>query len=152
MTDTKGGFLSVEDDPFNKALHADEKDGGKPAHMTMKEWERHQMLKSLRARKEGPFEPGLSLLNRDGKKCRECNSMEIDWQWEEVFKCMVCNSCKDKYPEKYSLLTKTEAHDDYILTDGKSLPIPLLHILIYGGQNLTLNRGAQRSRSPTSSQ
>jgi len=124
MTDTKGGFLSVEDDPFNKALHAPEKDGGKPAHMTLKEWERHQLLKGLRNRKEGPFEPGLSVFGADGKgnkKCRECGTLEIDWQWEEVFGCCVCSGCKEKFPEKYSLLTKTEAKDDYLLTDRKSI-------------------------------
>ncbi|RDW88006.1 DNA repair protein [Coleophoma cylindrospora] len=116
MTDTKGGFLTVEDDPFNKALHAP-KEGEKPAHMTMKEWERHQLLKTLRQQKSGPFEPGLSVLGKSGLKCRECGSLEIDWQWEEVFKCAVCSSCKEKLPEKYSLLTKTEAKDDYLLTD-----------------------------------
>ncbi|TAQ88462.1 hypothetical protein B7494_g3245 [Chlorociboria aeruginascens] len=116
MTDTRGGFLNVEDDPWNKALHAPS-EGEKPAHMTLKEWERHQLLKGLRNRKEGPFEPGLSVLSKVGKKCRECASLEIDWQWEDVFKTCVCNSCKEKFPEKYSLLTKTEAKDDYLLTD-----------------------------------
>lgn len=55
MTDTKGGFLPVEDDPFNKALHASN-DGAeqRPAHMTLKEWERHQLLKGLKNRKQGP--------------------------------------------------------------------------------------------------
>lgn len=51
------------------------------------------------------------------KKCRECSSLEIDWKWEEALKCQVCNACKDKFPEKYSLLTKTEAREDYLLTD-----------------------------------
>ncbi|KAH8820688.1 XPA protein C-terminus-domain-containing protein [Xylogone sp. PMI_703] len=121
MTDTKGGFLPVEDDPFNKALHASGENGAeqRPAHMTLKEWERHQLLKGLKNRKQGPFEPGLSVLGdgKDVKKCRECGSAEIDWQWDEVFKCQVCNGCKEKFPDKYSLLTKTEAKDDYLLTD-----------------------------------
>ncbi|KAF7872444.1 hypothetical protein EAF04_003365 [Stromatinia cepivora] len=126
MTDTKGGFLAAEDDPWNKALHAS-KEGEKPAHMTLKEWERHQLLKGLRNRKEGPFEPGLSVLGRGDKKCRECGSLEIDFVWDEVFKCMVCNGCKEKFPEKYSLLTKTEAKEDYLITDpelkdGELLP------------------------------
>jgi hypothetical protein len=123
MTDTKGGFLSTEDDPYNRVLNAPEKDGGKPAHMTLKEWERHQLLKSLRQRREGPFEPGLNLLSKDGVKCRECGTPEIDWQWEEVFHCAVCSRCKEKFPEKYSLLTKTEAKDDYLLTDRKNLAV-----------------------------
>lgn len=126
MTDTKGGFLSAEDDPWNKALHST-KDGEKPAHMTLKEWERHQLLKGLRQRKEGPFEPGITRMGKggNGKKCRECGSLEIDWQWEEVFKCLVCSRCKDKFPERYSLLTKTEAKDDYLLTDRE-----LCHMLV----------------------
>jgi len=58
----------------------------------------------------------------DGKrdirgKCRECSSLEIDWKWQDIFGIGVCNICKDKIPDKYSLLTKTEARDDYLLTD-----------------------------------
>lgn len=119
MIDTKGGFLTAEDDPHNKALHSGEQ-GEKPAGMTLKEWERQQLLKSLRNQKAGPFEPGLSVLNQeDIKKCRECGSLEIDWKWEEVFGCAVCSACKEKIPEKYSLLTKTEAKEDYLLTDRR---------------------------------
>jgi DNA-repair protein complementing XP-A cells len=120
MTDTKGGFLSVEDDPHNKALHAPSSDEERPAHMTLQEWERTQLLRSLRNQKAGPFEPGISILKtEDAKTCRECGGMEIDWKWDEVFGCRVCNSCKEKLPEKYSLLTKTEAREDYLLTDRK---------------------------------
>ena len=117
MTDTKGGFLSAEDDPHNKALYAPNAEE-KPSHMTMKEWERHRLLKSLRDQKAGPFEPGLSVLDKGKTKaCRECESLEIDWKWADVFGCAVCNACKEKLPEKYSLLTKTEAREDYLLTD-----------------------------------
>ncbi|EER27552.1 DNA repair protein [Coccidioides posadasii C735 delta SOWgp] len=119
MTDTKGGFLTAEDDPHNKVLHSDREYDGKPAHMTQKEWERQQLLQNLRKEKAGPFEPGLSVLSKraEQKKCRECGTVEIDWKWEEIFKCCVCHGCKDKYPDKYSLLTKTEAKEDYLLTD-----------------------------------
>jgi DNA-repair protein complementing XP-A cells len=119
MTDTKGGFLTAEDDPHNKALHASGSNEEKPAHMTLKEWERHQLLRSLRDRKTGPFEPALSILAdpKTQKACYECGSLEIDWKWEDVFGCRVCNACKEKLPEKYSLLTKTEAREDYLLTD-----------------------------------
>jgi DNA-repair protein complementing XP-A cells len=122
MEDTKGGFLTAEDDPHNRALHTPNQEE-KPAHMTLKEWERHQLLKKLREQKAGPFEPGLShfkAVDDEQKKCRECGSLEIDWKWEEVFGTCVCNSCKDKVPEKYSLLTKTEAREDYLLTERKS--------------------------------
>lgn len=51
------------------------------------------------------------------KKCRECGSLEIDWVWEEVFGCAVCGTCKEALPERYSLLTKTECRNDYLITD-----------------------------------
>ncbi|KAF2766786.1 DNA repair protein [Teratosphaeria nubilosa] len=117
MTDTKGGFMTAEDDPHNKALYSEQK--GKPAGMSLKEWERQQLQKKLRDRRQGPYEPGLSVLDKREitKKCRECGSLEIDWTWDEVLRCQVCHTCKEKLPEKYSLLTKTEAKDDYLLTD-----------------------------------
>jgi DNA-repair protein complementing XP-A cells len=125
MTDTKGGFLTVEDDPHNKALHQDDGDV-KPANMTLKEWERQRLVRSLQSRKAGPFEPGINELKREerNKQCRECGSLEIDWKWEDTLKCAVCNACKERFPEKYSLLTKTEAKDDYLLTDRKSIAFP----------------------------
>jgi DNA-repair protein complementing XP-A cells len=121
MTDTKGGFLAEEDDPHNSRAFRARQDPSvgpenKPAHMTLKEWERLQLLRQLRKRREGVFEPGISLDEKEAKKCRECGSREIDWQWEEVFGCCVCHRCKDKFPDKYSLLTKTEAREDYLLT------------------------------------
>jgi DNA-repair protein complementing XP-A cells len=116
MTDTKGGFLTAEDDPHNKALHAT-KDEEKPAHMTMKEWERHQLLKKLRESRSGPFEPNISTFKERNPTCRECKSLEVDYRWLDVFRCAVCSPCKEKFPEKYSLLTKTEAKEDYLLTD-----------------------------------
>jgi DNA-repair protein complementing XP-A cells len=124
MQDSKGGFLGAEDDPGNRALHAATRGGlqeEKPAHMTQAEWERHVLLRGLRQRKQGPFEPGISIMNEDAKKCRECGSLEIDWTWDDVFGCRICHSCKDKFPDKYSLLTKTEAREDYLLTDRKWL-------------------------------
>ncbi|KAK2592502.1 DNA repair protein rad14 [Conoideocrella luteorostrata] len=123
MTDTKGGFLSTEDDPHNYALGAKKpgqpEDEQRPKDMTMQEWERMQLIRKLQRQKAGPFEPGLSVLDDENKrkKCRECKSLEIDFVWDEVFHIAVCNKCKEKYPEKYSLLTKTECKLDYLLTD-----------------------------------
>lgn len=119
MNDTKGGFMTEEDDPHNRALHATGDKDQKPANMTLKDWERAQLQKRLRNQRAGPYEPGLSILN-DGvntKKCRECGSLDIDWQWEEVLSIHVCHTCKERLPDKYSLLTKTEAKEDYLLTD-----------------------------------
>ncbi|KAG6270074.1 hypothetical protein E4U47_003841 [Claviceps purpurea] len=124
ITDTKGGFLSTEDDPHNYALggrkpgQPDQQDG-RPKDMTIQEWERMQLIRRLQRQKAGPFEPGLSVLEDEStrKKCRDCRSLEIDFVWNEVFHISVCNKCKEKYPEKYSLLTKTECKQDYLLTD-----------------------------------
>ena len=38
----------------------------------------------------------------------------------------MCHSCKEKYPDKYSLLTKTEAREDYLLTDPELKDAELL--------------------------
>jgi DNA-repair protein complementing XP-A cells len=150
MTDTKGGFLSTEDDPFNRAMRSgvrkDEEQ--KPEGMTLAEWERERLRRKLVENKAGRYEPGISVLDRlngteeeediaeaekegeeeykgkygDGKrdvkgKCRECGTLEIDWKWQDIFGIGVCGHCRDKYPDKYSLLTKTEAREDYLLTD-----------------------------------
>ncbi|KOS17656.1 DNA repair protein rad14 [Escovopsis weberi] len=128
MTDTKGGFLSTEDDPHNYALGgggggpggAGQADGEqRPKGMTLQEWERQRAMRNLRRLKAGPFEPGLSVLDdrEKRKKCRECGGLEIDWVWEEVFHVCVCSRCKEQMPDKYSLLTKTECKEDYLLTD-----------------------------------
>lgn len=118
MTDTKGGFLTQEDDPHNKVLHAEDVET-KPANMTLKDWERQQLLRSLRNQKAGPFEPGITTMSDKQKACRECGTLEIDFKWDEIFSYSVCNACKEKYPDKYSLLTKTQAKEDYHLTDRK---------------------------------
>ncbi|KAF2750069.1 DNA repair protein [Sporormia fimetaria CBS 119925] len=150
MRDTKGGFLSTEDDPNNRAMWGGKRkdEDEKPADMTLAEWERERVRRKLRENRAGPYEPGISILNAadgreeaeraaqeaeelgeeykgrygDGKrdvrgKCRECGSLEVDWKLQDVFDVGVCNVCREKMPEKYSLLTKTEAREDYLLTD-----------------------------------
>jgi DNA-repair protein complementing XP-A cells len=44
-------------------------------------------------------------------KCRECGTVDIDHVYNRTFRCLVCNTCKNTYPEKYSLLTKTECKE-----------------------------------------
>lgn len=132
MTDTKGGFLSAEDDPHNYALGVarSEDQPQRPRHMDVGEWERLQLLNKLRRQKAGPFEPGLSVLDDEADKaarrCRECGSLEIDFLWLDVFHICVCAGCKERFPDKYSLLTKTECKEDYLLTDGELRDADLL--------------------------
>ena len=74
--------------------------------------------------------------------------MDIDDTFRRVYKCFVCNKCKNEKPEKYSLLTKTECKEvsnvslalrigvdkmvskDYLLTDAELRDAELLpHLL-----------------------
>lgn len=52
-------------------------------------------------------------------KCSECKSIDVDLKYKEHYNVIVCRSCRDKYPEKYSLLTKTEVRQDYLLTESE---------------------------------
>ncbi|EPS44044.1 hypothetical protein H072_1936 [Dactylellina haptotyla CBS 200.50] len=112
MNDTKGGFISVSDDP--SSLLAAAEAAGKPTNMTLEDWERQQLKNKLQKEKQGAFEPAIT---KAGKKCYECGSLELDWKFLEIFGSRVCGKCKDKLPDKYSLLTKTECREDYLLTD-----------------------------------
>ncbi len=49
--------------------------------------------------------------------CRDCASPEIDADFWTHYRLCVCQSCREELPEKYTLLTKTEAQQDYLLTD-----------------------------------
>lgn len=121
MTDTKGGFMSTDDDPHS--LLTAENVADKPAGMTLAEWARHQTRVKLRRDKLGAFEPAISALDAPDadRCCWECLAREIDWKWRDVFGCRVCDKCKKAKPDKYSLLTKTEAREDYLLTDREFL-------------------------------
>lgn len=148
MTDTKGGFLTQEDDPYNKVLHAEDTEN-KPANMTLKDWERQQLLRSLRNQKAGPFEPGITRMNDRQKACRECSTLEIDFKWDEIFGYSVCNACKEKYPDKYSLLTKTQAKEDYHLTDRMWTSSFDIQHLFLTACSRTQGRGLTSTYEPT---
>lgn len=45
--------------------------------------------------------------------------MDLDSVFYSVFHINLCPTCKEAYPDKYSLITKTEAKEDYLLTDRK---------------------------------
>lgn len=58
----------------------------------------------------------------ENPKCPHCGSMELDLQLRVVFKVLVCPKCKQERPDEYSLLTKTECKEDYLLTERAPLP------------------------------
>lgn len=53
----------------------------------------------------------VAILMDTSPRCKECNTLEIDHQFLKMFQTKVCNGCKKKLPEKYSLLTKTECKE-----------------------------------------
>lgn len=107
MQDTYGGFVSGRNVDKN----------GKPIEMSLEEWKRQQKEKQeLDSLQDDEYElPPVD--DHDAPKCHECNSIEIDKKMLEIFGCLVCKRCKEKFPNKYSLLTKTECKEDYFLTD-----------------------------------
>ncbi|KAJ7919114.1 hypothetical protein B0H13DRAFT_2230997 [Mycena leptocephala] len=98
MVNSKGGFL-IED---GKEVDED---------MLRKEKERE------RERIQKNMEPAVFLDPALNPKCRECQSISIDHNYRKTFGCLVCKTCQNDHPEKYSLLTKTECKQDYLLTD-----------------------------------
>ncbi|EDR16060.1 uncharacterized protein LACBIDRAFT_242668 [Laccaria bicolor S238N-H82] len=63
-------------------------------------------------------------------KCQECHTIDIDQALKKVFGCLVCKKCQNERPERYSLLTKTECKQDYLLTDPELRDHELLpHLL-----------------------
>ncbi|TIB67028.1 DNA repair protein [Wallemia mellicola] len=104
MQNSKGGFL-IEDD---HGL------GEKTENEIRKEKQR-EMERTLAA----SYEPGLSIDLNANPKCKLCSSIETDRQILQTFGIIVCHKCKQAHPEKFSLLTKTECKEDYLLTDSE---------------------------------
>ncbi|KAL7751705.1 DNA repair protein rad14 [Sorochytrium milnesiophthora] len=102
MRDTRGGYLAEDAPAIGENVDAHTK-------------------KKLRqgAEKRVYEEPAMSLDPRENPTCAECGTVEIDHTFERDFHVKVCRACRDKLPDKYSLLTKTEARQDYLLTEGE---------------------------------
>ncbi|KAI7875304.1 DNA repair protein [Lichtheimia hyalospora FSU 10163] len=102
MVDSKGGFM-------------------------IEETREDKLIKSRReeATKIAPFIP-MGSDPSQSPKCRDCGSMDVDPVFFQVFHMSVCPKCKDKFPERYSLITKTEAKEDYLLTDPELRDTELL--------------------------
>ncbi|KAK9727626.1 DNA repair protein rad14 [Basidiobolus ranarum] len=92
MVDTRGGFLVDEE----------EEEGSKK-----KKYEPPKLIPEL----------DLSLNPEENPKCKECGSIELDPIFLTIFNLHVCSKCKEEFPDKFSLITKTEAKEDYLLTD-----------------------------------
>jgi DNA-repair protein complementing XP-A cells len=96
MQDSRGGFMLDDEDE-------------RPKGMSLDEWKAR-----LKER-----QPMIPLDDPNAPKCFECGTVELDFRLYNWFKTRVCRKCRNKNPDKYSLLTKTECREDYLLTDRK---------------------------------
>ncbi|OZJ03704.1 hypothetical protein BZG36_03300 [Bifiguratus adelaidae] len=105
MVDSRGGFLLDDEDDKNE--------------------QERKKFKFEDAAKIN-YDPPVSLDPSQNPKCKDCGSIEIDPQFHQIFHLAICHKCKEAKPEKYSLITKTEAKEDYLLTDPELKDTELL--------------------------
>lgn len=113
MKDSRGGFLDEKDNFGLKGVEEEPQ--------SLQEWKERQKQEHL----VKDLAPPLDLAN--APKCFECNSLEIDPNMFTNFKVRVCRRCIKENQDKYSLLTKTECREDYLLTDPELKDTSILH-------------------------
>lgn len=116
LHNSKGGFLVEEHD-------------GKDAILALEEQRKEREREKQRLRDQ--MEPGVSLDPTTRPVCEMCGSSDIMYEpFLRVFNVCVCRSCEREHAERYSLLTKTEVKEDYLLTDAELADAELLpHLL-----------------------
>ncbi|KAK6454264.1 XPA protein C-terminus-domain-containing protein [Scheffersomyces xylosifermentans] len=115
MKDSRGGFLNDETAAGRMAEGQNEGE-------TLEEWKERQR-KQQTVYQELP--PPMDI--EKAPKCYECGSMEIDPNlYKNFWNVRACRKCMREKPEKYSLLTKTECREDYLLTDPELKDVALL--------------------------
>ncbi|KAK9446601.1 XPA protein C-terminus-domain-containing protein [Limtongia smithiae] len=102
IRDTKGGYMAEENAPEG---------------MSLEEWQK---------KNKPVFEQPRALNPEDNPTCFECGTFDLDYELFKTFGCRVCKACRNEKPEKYSLLTKTECREDYLLTDPELRDVELL--------------------------
>lgn len=130
MVNSKGGFL-VEDD----------KEVDDHAKTKERERERQRAVQNLDPRTwfclifihltcvpGSPYVSYIAIYLDPSRnpKCHDCGSVDIDQMYRNIFKCIVCNKCRNEKVEKYGLLTKTECKEVNVirLTHTCDLRIP----------------------------
>ena len=155
MRDSNGGFIDSSIYPSNfenSRAGANSGSNGMPhAGMTFSEWklakanqmdrvgmgelyplkEEDKINLDLAVRKEYVMiDDGMNVLAPANElpTCESCHSsIEFDSQLLAHFDRKVCRKCVSLKPEKYSLLTKTECKNDYLLTDPELEDRGLFH-------------------------
>ncbi|KAJ3340209.1 hypothetical protein HDU93_007299 [Gonapodya sp. JEL0774] len=124
MVDTKGGFL-VESDLGGgggeaSGLPAGAGVAGSSATSAVDDaLALHAAKRARLMDREVVDDPPIQLPLSENPRCRDCGSLELDKIIQRFFHLNVCRNCKKAKPEKYSLLTKTECREDYLLTESE---------------------------------
>ncbi|KAJ2781133.1 DNA repair protein rad14 [Coemansia interrupta] len=99
MRDTRGGYLAAED-------------GGSVAGALGRE--------TRRLRMQGTADGAEQQQQKaESSACGECRAVGVDQAYLREYRVAVCAKCIGEMADKYSLLTKTEAKEDYLLTDSE---------------------------------
>ena len=109
LKNSKGGFLISDegDDEYAAKLRQIAEDLRKER---MREAERQGL--------DGQQDPMLGLRSgEDAPRCEICKSLELDLSIFKTYGVAVCPKDRNDHPDRYSLLTKTECKEDYLLTD-----------------------------------
>jgi DNA-repair protein complementing XP-A cells len=62
--------------------------------------------------------------NQDNQRCKDCGSLDVSVKFLEIYSLVVCKPCIKSSPDRYSLLTKTEVKQDYLLTESELKELP----------------------------
>ncbi|KAI9205494.1 XPA protein C-terminus-domain-containing protein [Polychytrium aggregatum] len=115
MVDTKGGFLYSTEPEDKKAKIDDQSKPAKEGRFLGRSGCASEAIRLHRFELLHPtsaFDPAQLGYQ---PQCCECQSYDIHFDYLRHFGVSVCKKCKDT--ELFSLLTKTECKEDYLLTD-----------------------------------
>lgn len=129
MENLYGGYINPHDRGNYNLSYDDMYDGdfaSNPRNIkTLEQWKEEQrQRRNLYANAPPPEHISQAI------RCQECHiNIEMDPILDDVFKLHVCKTCARLYPNKYSLLTKTECKEDYFLTEDELSDQELFHRL-----------------------
>lgn len=113
MVNSKGGFL-VEDD-WGATDDVKTKERERERERAMQSLEPRTCCTLISLLRCGPLmQVATTAIYLDASrnpKCHDCDSVDLDQMYRKVFRCLVCNKCRNEKVEKYSLLTKTECKE-----------------------------------------
>ncbi|KAJ3359160.1 hypothetical protein GGF32_009608 [Allomyces javanicus] len=123
MKDTRGGFLDED--------HGGDRDAADSARPVKKQATANAPVLAVPAvAGGGPWDlPIPADTDVTAPRCRDCSTVaDLDPRYATHYAITVCRACREQYPEKYALLTKTEVREDYLLTeeelrDNDRLPV-----------------------------